>query len=92
MATTTMTAINLADRLVSMDFIRSDSKMNRRYMVAGQEVSTGIYETKKVVVHDARAEADDLKLETAGFQLVTHESKVSLLTMASGILVIYCIT
>lgn len=60
-----------------MEYIRADSKMNRRYMAAGTEVSTGKYETRKVLVHDIRAEKQNYSLARTGFELVGHSSKVS---------------
>ncbi|KAK5459721.1 hypothetical protein LTS15_003850 [Exophiala xenobiotica] len=60
-----------------MDYIRADSKMNRRYMAAGNEVNTGKYETKHVLVHDVRPELNKYTLKTTGFQLVKYESQVN---------------
>ena len=77
MAAATMTATYPGGREATMDYIRPDSKMNRRYMSAGKEVSTGRYEARKVLVHDARPETDKFTLETTGFQLIKHESKVN---------------
>lgn len=53
-------------------------------MSAGAEVSTGKYETRKVHVHDARPERDKFTLDTTGFQLVKHESKVSFSVSMTG--------
>lgn len=73
----TMTVKYPTDRQATMEYIRPDSKMNRRYMAAGEEVNTGKYETKSVLVHDARHEIPKLTLDTTGFELFKHESKVS---------------
>ena len=70
MAVATMTATHPFDREATMEYIRPDSKMNRRYMAAGKEVGTGEYETKKVLVHDIRPEKDRYTLDTTGFQLL----------------------
>lgn len=72
------TMATMLERPATMDFIRPDSKMNRRYMAAGQEISTGKYEKKHVIVRDARPKAESLTLDTAGFQLLEHSSKVKL--------------
>lgn len=72
-----MTVKYPTDRQARMEYIMPDSKMNRRYMAAGEEVNTGKYETKTVLVHDARPEISSLTLDTTGFQLLRHESKVS---------------
>ncbi|KAH6971071.1 hypothetical protein BKA56DRAFT_678203 [Ilyonectria sp. MPI-CAGE-AT-0026] len=72
-----MTVKYPTDRQATMEYIRPDSKMNRRYMAAGEEVNTGKYETKPVLVHDARHEIPKLTLDTTGFELFEHESKVS---------------
>ena len=81
-ATMTATASYPTDRDATMEYIRPDSKMNRRYMAAGSEISTGKYETRKVLVHDIRPEKDDFTLGRTGYQLFSHESKVSLLIIA----------
>ncbi|POR33567.1 Uncharacterized protein TPAR_06262 [Tolypocladium paradoxum] len=71
-----MDSVNPTDREASLQYIRPDSKVNRRYMAAGKEVSTGKYETKKVLVRDGRPELDKFKLDTTGFQLIKHTSSV----------------
>ena len=60
-----------------MEYIRPDSKMNRRYMAAGSEVSTGKYETREVLVHDIRPEIENYTLDGTGYQLFHHNSDVS---------------
>ena len=77
MAAATMTATQPVDCKATMEYIRADSKMNRRYMAAGAEVSTGRYETRDVFVHDIRSEANKYTLEKTGFQLFNHSSNVS---------------
>jgi len=49
---------------------------NERYFSRGIEVNIGDYEDVSVVVHDARPYRDDCTLETSGFILVDHNSKV----------------
>ena len=67
-----------------MEYIQPDSKMNRRYMAAGAEVSTGKYETRNVLVQDIRPDVDSYTLEKTGYQLFLHPSKVSLKTHDNG--------
>lgn len=81
MAVAAMTATYPGDREATMEYIRPDSKMNRRYMAAGAEINTGKYETRNVLVHDIRQEKDKYTLDTVGFQLLDHESKVGPLSL-----------
>jgi hypothetical protein len=59
-----------------LTFISPTSKFNRRYIAPAAEVNTGVYETHPVLIRDARAEREKFTLETSGFQLVDHVSKV----------------
>jgi hypothetical protein len=61
----------------TMQFIRADSKVNRRYITPGAEVNTGKYEVRKVHIRDARPRREECTLDTTGFQLLDHKSKVS---------------
>jgi len=49
---------------------------NERYFSKGIEVNIGQYEDVSVVVHDARPCRDECTLETSGFTLADHKSKV----------------
>jgi hypothetical protein len=60
----------------TLSFITPTSKFNRRYVAPGEEINTGIYEDKKVVIRDARPERERLTLEKNGFKLIDHKSKV----------------
>jgi hypothetical protein len=60
----------------SLSFITPTSKFNRRYVAPGEEINTGIYEDKTVVIRDARPEKEKLTLEKNGFKLIDHKSKV----------------
>lgn len=77
MATATMQAVGSTDREASLDYIRPDSLVNRRYMTAGKEINTGKYEKKTVLIRDGRPELDKLTMDTTSFQLVNHQSAVS---------------
>jgi hypothetical protein len=65
----------------SMSFILPTSDFNRRYMAPSQEVNTGVYQEHTVVVRDARPEASKFTLDTSGFTLAKHKSKVCSLEM-----------
>jgi hypothetical protein len=60
----------------TLNFISPSSHFNRRYFAPGAEVNTGVYEEHAVIIQDARKERDKFTLDTAGFALVDHESKV----------------
>lgn len=77
MATETMPAIGITDREATLEYIRPDSKVNRRYMTAGKEVNTGKYEKKRVLIRDGRPDLEKITLQTMGFQLMKHQSDVS---------------
>lgn len=69
--------VSPTDRQANLEYIMPDSKINRRYMAGGREVSTGKYESKKVLIRDGRPELGTYTLETTGFQLIKHTSMVS---------------
>lgn len=77
MATETMPAIGITDREATLEYIRPDSKVNRRYMTAGKEVNTGKYEKKRVLIRDGRPDLEKITLQTMGFHLMKHQSDVS---------------
>jgi hypothetical protein len=79
MVDATMTT-NPRDVTATLQFITPTSKLNRRYMCPKEEVNTGIYEGKKVIIRDARHEREDFNLDNSGFQLVDHTSNVPPLT------------
>jgi hypothetical protein len=60
----------------SMQFVKADSKENRRYITPGAEYNTGKYETRKVFVRDARPYRHECTLDETGFQLFDHKSEV----------------
>jgi hypothetical protein len=67
---------NARDVSAILSFITPTSKFNRRYVAPGQEVNTGVYEDKNVVIQDGRQEPSKFSLDTNGFALVDHKSKV----------------
>jgi len=60
----------------TMQFIRPDSTINRRYIVPGKEVNTGKYEVKQVHIKDARPKQDEYTLDKNGFQIFNHKTSV----------------
>lgn len=60
----------------TLSFITPTSQFNRRYVAPGEEINTGVYEDKKVVIRDARPVQEELTLEKNGFKLIDHASKV----------------
>jgi hypothetical protein len=61
----------------SLNYVTQKSKVNRRYVAPNAELNTGVYEAKSVNIDDARAERHRYTLETSGFTLVDHKTKVS---------------
>jgi len=51
---------------------------NERYFSKGIEVNIGQYEDVSVLVQDARPFRDECTLETSGFTLADHKSKVEI--------------
>ncbi len=58
-------------------YLADGSFVNRRFVSAGREHSTGTYEDHQVLVRDGREVSDRLHFDTHGFQLLNHESAVS---------------
>ena len=58
-----------------MAFVEEAAKVNIRFVAQGAEANTGKQEEKDVTIKDARGK-EDLTLDTAGFELIHHESKV----------------
>jgi hypothetical protein len=59
-----------------MHFVKADSKVNRRYITPGLEINTGKYEVKTVRIRDARPFRQECTLDTTGFELFEHKTKV----------------
>ena len=74
-ATTTK---NPRDVTATLQFITPTSKFNRRYMCPKEEVNTGVYEEKQVLIKDARHDRENFTLDNSGFQLVDHKSDVTI--------------
>jgi len=67
---------NDRDVVTKLTFITPTSKFNRRYVAPGEEVNTGVYEDRDVIVRDARAKTGEMTLDKNGFILIDHKSKV----------------
>ena len=61
-----------------LEFVLPTSKINIRFVAPGAEANTGKQEEKEVLIRDGRNERSELTLNTSGFQLVDHVSKVRL--------------
>lgn len=60
-----------------MRYLADDSRVNRRFVSAGAEKSTGNYIDQLVTIRDGRSIRDHFTLDTHGFALLDHESAVS---------------
>lgn len=67
------------DRTVTarLDYIRPDSRLNRRYVAPGAEMNTGHYESRTVTIADARQAGSFFTLSGHGFELIHHKSAVT---------------
>jgi hypothetical protein len=57
-------------------YVAPGSFINRRFVAPGVEHNTGRYEAHRVKVRDARPIASHFALDTHGFELLTHRSRV----------------
>lgn len=60
-----------------IQYLAEGSFVNRRFVAAGVERSTGRYEPHVVSIRDGRAVRDRLRLDTHGFQLLDHHTAVT---------------
>jgi len=67
---------NERDVHTKLSYITPTSKFNRRYVAPGAEVNTGVYEEKDILIKDGRPERAKFTLDTSGFALIDHNSKV----------------
>ena len=58
-----------------------EGSTNERYFSNGIEVNIGKYEDVPVVIKDARPARSQYTLDTAGFTLVEHISKVKVMSL-----------
>jgi hypothetical protein len=58
-------------------YLAEGSHVNRRFVAAGVEHSTGTYEDHAVSIRDGRAVRDRLSLDTHGFTLLDHRTAVT---------------
>jgi len=66
----------VGDVPTKLEFVLPTSKVNIRVVAHGAEANTGKHEEKDVIIHDARNERSKYTMETAGFELVDHPTKV----------------
>lgn len=71
----TMPGMPARDVNTTVQYLAAGSK-NQRYFSKGIEVNIGDYKSTEVIIRDARPARDEYTVETAGFELVDHKSKV----------------
>jgi len=59
-----------------IQYLAESSLVNRRFVSAGAERSTGQYEARQVTIRDGRAVREALTLDQHGFQLLDHHSAI----------------
>lgn len=57
----------------TLNYCSPTSGRNRRYVAPGAHLTTTVYDPHQVVIGDGRAAVDDLRLDAAGFALVSHD-------------------
>ena len=60
----------------TLNFVRPDSLVNRRFTFPGDEVNTGKFEPRRVTIRNARAAPLRPTLMTHGFELFEHRSAI----------------
>lgn len=60
-----------------IQYLAEGSFVNRRFVAAGVERSTGRYEPHVVSIRDGRAVRSDFRVDTHGFQLLDHQTSVT---------------
>jgi len=80
MTMTSSVSESIADRAdyvtADMTYVAEGSFINRRFAAPGIEANTGKYEVHKVRIRNARPFREQLTLDSCGFQLFDHKSKV----------------
>jgi hypothetical protein len=73
-----LTGIEAAGTAVeaTLNFVRRDSTVNRRFVFPGDEVNTGQFEPHRVMIRNARLEPQRPTLATHGFELFASASAV----------------
>lgn len=60
-----------------VEYVSPDAKVYRRFVCPGREVNTGECKPHDMVVRNARLADEEFTLDTAGFQLVRHNTGVT---------------
>jgi hypothetical protein len=76
MSVLTGTGTAVAAVEATLNFVRPDSTVNRRFVFPGDEVNTGQFEPHRVMIHNARLGAQRPTLATHGFELFDYPSAV----------------
>lgn len=61
----------------TIDYLVPSSRINRRFWAPGKEYNTGTYQPYPVTIRNARRSAEPIALDSHGFMLGEHVSKVS---------------
>ena len=60
----------------TIDYLVPTSRINRRFWAPGRELNTGVYQSYPVTIRNARLAPEPFTLDTHGFCLARHESRV----------------
>jgi hypothetical protein len=61
----------------TIDYLIPSSRINRRFWAPGEEYNTGTYQPYPVTIRNARLSAEPITLDTHGFMLGEHVSRVA---------------
>lgn len=60
-----------------IDYLIPTSRINRRFWAPGAELNTGVYDSYPVRIRNARLSPEPITLDTHGFCLARHESRIA---------------
>jgi hypothetical protein len=70
-------------------YLAPDSTLNRRFVAPGIDVNTGRFEPHRVLIHNARPVQDQFTLDTHGFTIAPHRSRVADFTDKAAVDALY---
>jgi hypothetical protein len=72
-----------------LHYLAPGSTVLRRFTAPGASVNTGRYESHTVPIRNARPEQDSFRMDTHGFEIVSHRSAVTDFTDKSEVDAVY---
>lgn len=72
-----MSASPSASIITGLEYVAPGARVYRRFVCPSQEVNTGACEEHQVVIRNARLSKEEISLETTGFCMIKHHTRVS---------------